>query len=375
MHRLSPHSRLAKRSYVATMFTIRALSLLAVVTLLAACGPIIGTPATPAPTERAATLDKVTIGVVASTADGGIFVAQDRGYFKAEGVDLEIQRYQTLVNMVPPLTSGDLQIASGALAASLFNAAARGLAVHVVADKGQTFSPEWDYQALVIRKDLVDSGTVKDYQDLRGLKLVTSGRGNSNEVTLAAALRRGGLTLQDVDFAQMGFPDMVAAFASGAVDGAIVVEPFVSRIVSDGTGVRWKSTLDILGRNQQLGVIVYGQQLGANRDLGMRWMRAYIRGVRDYNDAFGPARKDRDAIVRILTQNTTVTDPAIYEQMRPAGLDPDGRLDMQSIEEAAKYYVESGQITDQPDLARLIDPTFQQGAVLALGPYDPQVSR
>jgi NitT/TauT family transport system substrate-binding protein len=357
------------------MFKLRALSHLALVTLLAACAPIIGTPATPAPTARTATPDKVTIGVVANAADGGIFVAQDRGYFKAEGIDLEIQRFQTLVDMVPPLTSGSLQIASGALAASLFNAAARGLAVHVVADKGQTFSPEWDYQALVIRRDLIDSGSVKNYRDLRGLRLVTSGRGNSTEVTLAAALKLGGLTLQDVDFAQMGFPDMVAAFASGGVDGAIVVEPFVSRIVGDGTGVRWKSTLDILGRNQQVGVIVYGQELGANRNLGMRWMKAYIHGVRDYNDAFGPARKDRAAIVQILTQNTTVTDPAIYEQMRPAGLDPDGRLDIQSIEDAAQYYVESGQVTDQPDLSRLIDPTFQESAVLALGPYDRQRSR
>jgi NitT/TauT family transport system substrate-binding protein len=168
---------------------------------------------------------------------------------------------------------------------------------------------------------------------------------------------------------------MVASFASGAVDGAIVVEPFVSRIVNDGTGVRWKSTLDILGRNQQVGVIVYGQQLGANRDLGLRWMSAYIRGVRDYNDAFGPAKRDRAAIVRILTENTTVTDPAIYEQMRPAGLDPDGKLDMRSIEDAVKYYLESGQVNHQPDLARLIDTSFQESAVRALGPYDRQSSR
>jgi NitT/TauT family transport system substrate-binding protein len=358
------------------MFNIRALSLLALVTLLAACSPLTGSsspPATtPTSTPRAQPLDKVTIGVVANIADGGIFVAQERGYFKAEGIDLQITRFQTLVDMVPPLTSGQLQIASGALAASLFNAAARGLRLHIVADKGQTFSPEWDYQALVIRKDLIDSGRVKDYQDLRGLKLVTSGRGNSTEVTLAAALQRGGLTLQDVNFGQMGFPDMVAAFASKAVDGAIVVEPFVSRIESDGTGVRWKSTLDILERNQQVGVIVYGQQLGADRDLATRWMTAYIRGVRDYNDAFGSKRKGREDVVGVLTRNTTVTDPVIYDQMRPAGLDPDGKLDRQSIEDAVQYYIKSGQISDQPDLADLIDTSFQESAVQALGPYDRQ---
>jgi len=317
---------------------------------------------TPAPT-------KVTIGVVANTADGGIFVAQDRGYFKGEGIDLEVQRFQTLVDMVAPLTSGQLQIASGALAASLFNAAARGVAIRVVADKGQTPSPEWDYQALVIRKDLIESRRVTEYRDLKDLRLVTSGRGNSTEVVLSTALSKGGLTLQDVNFGQMGFSDMVAAFASKSIDGGIVVEPFVSRVVSDGTGVRWKSTLDVLGRNEQVGAIVYGEQFAANQDLARRWMTADIRGVREYNDAFGPPKKGHDDVVRILTQNTTVTDPAIYEQMRPAGLDPDGRLDMRSIEADVKYYVESGQVTSTPDLSRLIDTSFQQFAVQALGPY------
>jgi NitT/TauT family transport system substrate-binding protein len=100
-------------------------------------------------------------------------------------------------------------------------------------------------------------------------------------------------------------------------------------------------------------------------------MTAYLRGLRDYNDAFGPKQKDRDQVVRVLTQNTTVTDPAIYEQMRPAGLDPDGRLDLQSIEDDLRYYVESGQVTDRPDLSQLIDTSFQQFAVRALGPYTP----
>src|ERR1043165_7882659 len=185
------------------MFRFRALSLVFLVSVLTACGPIVGMPANAIPT-RVVSLDKVSIGVVATTADAGIFVAQDRGYFKAEGIDLEIRRFQTLVDMVPPLTAGDLQVASGALAASLLNAAARGLTLHVVADKGQTPGPDWDYQALVIRKDLIDSGRVRDYKDLKNLKFVTSGRGNSTEVVLAAALGRGDLTLQDVNFSQMG---------------------------------------------------------------------------------------------------------------------------------------------------------------------------
>jgi NitT/TauT family transport system substrate-binding protein len=312
---------------------------------------------------------KVTVGVVGSTADGGIFLAQDRGYFQAEGIQLEVQRFKTLVDMVPPLTTGQLQVASGAVAASLFNAAARGLRLQIVADKGHTASPEWDYVALVIRRDLIESGQVRDYKDLKGLRLVTTARGNSTEVVLATALSRGGLTLEDVNFGQLGLPETVAAFKTKAIDGAIVVEPYISRIVSDGTGVRWKDSVEILGRNEQVGVVVYGEQLAANQDVAQRWMTAFLRGTRDYNDAFGPAKKDYNNAVRVLTQDTDVTDPAIYQEMRPAGLDPDGALDMESIQSDLNYYIDSGQVNDRPDLPRLINTSFQQRAVDSLGPY------
>ena len=312
---------------------------------------------------------KVSIGVVSSSSDGGIFVANERGYFKEEGIDLDIQRFQTLVDMVAPLTGGQLQIAAGGLAASLFNAADRGVGLRIVADKGQAPSPEWDFAALVIRKDLIDSGQVKDYRDLKGLRLVTSGRGNSPEVALATALRKGGLSLQDVNFTQMGFPDMVAAFQNKGIDGGIVIEPFISRIVTDGSGVRWKGNVDIFGGNEQIAAIVYGEQFATRTDVAQHWMNAYIRGVRDYNDAFGPKKKGRDEVVQILAANTTVKDPKVFDQMRPAGLDPDGKLDTSSMKTDLNYYVESGQVKSSADLSKLIDTSFQEAAVKALGPY------
>jgi NitT/TauT family transport system substrate-binding protein len=366
-------------------FTLAALVGTAV--FLASCAPSTTPPAAtppPASTARpaAATANgyaptplnppvKVSIGVVSSSSDGGIFIANERGYFKQEGIDLDVQRFQTLVDMVAPLTGGQLQIAAGGLAASLYNAVDRGVALRIVADKGQAPGPEWDFAALMIRKDLVDSGRVNDFKDLKGLTLVTSGRGNSPEVALATALKKGGLTLQDVNYSQMGFPDMVAAFQNKGIDGGIVIEPFVSRVVSDGTAVRWKGNVDIFGGNEQIAAIVYGEQFATRTDVAQRWMNAYIRGVRDYNDAFGPRKKGYDEAVQILVANTTVKDPSIFSQMKPAGLDPDGKLDVQSMKTDLNYYVESGQAKPTADLSKLIDASFQEAADRALGPYTP----
>lgn len=314
---------------------------------------------------------KVSIGVLGSTSDAGIFIAQERGYFKQEGIDLDVQRFQSLVDMVAPLTGGQLQIAAGGLAASLYNASERGIALHIAADKGQAPSPQWDFAALSIRKDLIESGKVKDYPDLKGLTLVTSGRGNSPEVALAMALKKGGLTLADINFTQMSFPDMVTALQNKGIDGGILIEPFVSRTVSEGTAVRWKGNVEIFGGNEQIAAIVYGEQFAKQPEVAQRWMNAYIRGVRDYNDAFGPKKKNYDEIVNILVANTTVKDPAVFASMVPAGLDPDGKLDLNSMQSDLNYYIESGQSKAGTDLGKLVDTTFQEAAVKALGPYSP----
>jgi NitT/TauT family transport system substrate-binding protein len=316
-------------------------------------------------------LTKVGIGLLASSSDGGILVAQERGYFKDQGIDLQTQRFQSLVDMVGPVGAGQLDIAAGAPAAGLYNAIGRDVSIHIVADKGNAPSPQWDFTGLVLRKDLVDSGKVKDFKDLKGLKLVTSGKGNSPEVALATALKKGGLTVKDIDFEQIGFPDMVTAIANKGIDGGIIIEPFLSSIVSAGTGVVWKHNLDIFGRNQQIAVIAYGQKIFTNQDLGRRWMTAYIKGVRDYNDAFGPKKKGFDDIVNILAKDTTVKDPKVYAKMTPAGLDPDGKLDVASLQADIDYYQEAGYLKEKVDLSKLVDTSFQQYAVQQLGPYQP----
>jgi NitT/TauT family transport system substrate-binding protein len=309
------------------------------------------------------------VGVVSSSSDGGIFIAMDRGYFQEEGLQVETQQFQTGVDQIAPLGAGQLDIGTGAIAAGLYNAIGRGVPLRMVADKGSTPTPEWDFSALMVRKDLIDSGQVKDYTDLRGLTITTSAPGNSTEVDVAKALEKGGLTLADINFTHMSFADMITAFQNRAIDAAIVIEPYVSRIEKLGTAVRWKGTLDFYG-NQQVAVIMYGPKLvEEQQDVARRWMIAYLRGLRDYNDAFGPKRQRRDEVVQTLIKHTPIKDASAYDEMRPAGLDPDGKLELPSIRGDLAYYEQTGKVTVQIDLAKVIDMSFQEYAVQQLGPY------
>ncbi|HLH23450.1 MAG TPA: ABC transporter substrate-binding protein [Chloroflexota bacterium] len=326
-------------------------------------------PATSAATAPPSPPVALKAGLIGSTSDAGIYIALQQGYFKEEGLQVDPEIVPSTSVMMGALAAGQLDVLGPPSAASIFNAAARQVSMRMVADKGSTPSPEWDFVALMVRKDLIDSGQVRDYRDLKGLTATLAGQANAPEIELAKALERGGLTLADVNLTILSFPDMIAGFANQAVDTGMVIEPFVSSIEAQGTAVRWRGVSEFYG-NHQVAVLVYGPSLVEERpEVGRRFMVAYLRGVRDYNDAFGPKRQGRDAVIKALATYTPIKDPAAYERMRPAGLNPDGTLAVQSIRDDLAYYERTGSVREAVDLSQVVDTSFQEFALGQLGPY------
>jgi ABC-type nitrate/sulfonate/bicarbonate transport system substrate-binding protein len=336
-----------------------------------AAGAPAGAPATgaayqPMPLSPAVSLKA---GLIGSTSDAGIYIGIEQGYFEQEGLRVEPEIVASTSVMVGSLAAGQLDVLGPLSSASIFNAAARQVPMRMVADKGSTPSTEWDFVSLMVRKELIDSGQVRDYRDLRGLTATLAGQGNAPEIELLKALERGGLTLADVNLSVISFPDMIAAFANRAVDAGIVIEPFVSSIEAQGTAVRWRGVSEFYG-NHQVAAVVYGPSLVEERpEVGRRFMVAYLRGLRAYNDAFGPKRQGRDAVVKALATHTPIKDSAAYDRMRPAGLNPDGTLAVQSIRDDLAYYERTGTVTQSMDAAQVIDTSFQEHALRVLGPY------
>jgi NitT/TauT family transport system substrate-binding protein len=308
-------------------------------------------------------------GVIGSTSDAGIYIAIEQGYFEQEGLHVEDEVVPSTSVMVSALAAGQIDVLGPPVAASVFNAAGRQVSLRMVADKGSTPSPEWEFVVLLVRKDLIDSGQIRDYGDLRGLTIAMAGRENAPEIELAKALERGGLTLADVDVTVLPFPDMVPAFANRAVDAGMVIEPFVSSAEAQGSAVRWHGVSEFYG-NHQVASVTFGPSLVEERpEVGRHFMLAYLRGVRDYNDAFGPKRQGRDAVIKAIATHTPIKDPAAYDRMRPAGIDPDGKLALQSIRDDRAYYQRNGIVRDPVPVEQVVDTSFQEYALQQLGPY------
>lgn len=316
----------------------------------------------------------VNVGIANTSSDVGFFIADKKGYFRQEGIEAKFIDFQSAAKMIAPLASGQLDVGGGASSAGLYNAVARGIDIKIVADKG-SIPPGYGFSSLLVRKDLVDSGKFKDYKDLKGMKVAIGAAGTSTASALNEALKRGGLKYSDVDVVYMGFPQHALAYGNKAIDASITNEPTVTRAVQSGTAVRFAGN-DVFYPNQQTAVVLYGGEfIKKNRGLAQKFMRAYIKAVRDYNDALKDGRlagPNAQEIVSILTEYTSIKDPNVYKAIVPNGCNPDGKVFEASLKKDLQFFKDEGLIQGDVSVERVLDNSFADAVVAELGPYKPR---
>ncbi len=265
------------------------------------------------------------VGAIGAVSDAGIFIAQDRGYFSDEGLDVELIGFKAAPQILPAIATGEVQVSGSAVTPALFNAFARGIGMKLVADKGQV-AKGFGFAAIVIRSDLAD--TVKDFKDLKGRKFAVMGKGVSSTTQLGKALALGGIEPSEVELVELGLPEMVAALGNKAIDGATLLEPFITFATARHVGIRWKGMEDFLPFTGQNGVIIYSQKFAEEQpDAAKRWMVAYLKGTRAYLAAV-TGGVDREGVNAILAKHTAVEDLSLLAKIAPTGFDPDGRMEI-----------------------------------------------
>jgi NitT/TauT family transport system substrate-binding protein len=289
------------------------------------------------------------------------------GYFQEEGLTVEVVPFDSGANMIAPLASGQLDAGVGATSAGLFNAMARDVGLVIVSGAGQ-FTAGHGSSVVMARKDLADSGQIRDYADLRGRTIATSGEGNVTTVAIGKALERGGLTRDDANVVSMGFADMLGAFAGGSLDAAFVAEPFVTNAVERDLATRWKPVNEILP-DHMVTVWMYSQRLIQTQpEAARRLMVALVRGARDYMDAIDKGR-GRAEVVAAIVKHSRVKDPALYDRMVFIAVPTSGEVRVESLADDIAWYQANGYLEAAPDLSRSVDGQFAAYARERLGPY------
>jgi len=315
---------------------------------------------------------EVTIGLTNSATDVGFFIADKRGYFREAGIRPKFILFDSAARMNSLFGSGDLDVGAGGMSAGLYNAIARGIDIRIVADKNST-PPGRSSQKLLVRKDLVDSGRFKSLADLKGMRIATSAPGTAAMGTLVKILEKAGLKRDDVDEVHMSFSQMVLAISNKAVDAALPAEPQATQAMEAGA-VKVISDDEIYPDHQISAVLYSGQFAKKDPALATRFLKAYLRGVRDHNDSLVDGKfagPKGDAVVTILTEYSLVKDPAVHRSFVLSAIHPDGKLDIPSMKQDLRIFREAKLIEGKVEVEQGVDLSFLQAVLNELGHYKP----
>ena len=303
----------------------------------------------------------VKIGFVPSESFAPLFVAHERGYFKAQGLTTELVRLPSGAAILTQVSTGDMQVGGGALGAAAFNAAQQKLPVAFVAPMHFAYTEDY----LVVRKAEIDAGRFKTVADLRGKACAVNAKGVATEWVLDEVLKPGGLRIDNVDVKTLPFPEMLPALDNGAIVCGIITEPFATQAEEKNIGVRPLKAKP--GAKPVPITVAFWNSDWAKKNDGAAgaFMNGYLRAVRDLSE---PNAWKAPVHTEILSKHTGV-DAAVLLKTRAPVFSPNLELEEKEMMSQQEFNLRLGYLKykELKPIKELIDLSYAEAAVKQAG--------
>ncbi len=305
------------------------------------------------PAGHAQSLKKVRMGSSSTNVSFlAIYTALHRGFFKDEGIDLEIIYMAANLTSAAVLT-GDLDYS--AAVTGLIGGAVRGQPMKVL-----LFTVERPLLFLVSNKEITDP------KQLRGKKIAGSSPGGSATLLAYQALRHLGLEPgRDVSVLPMGgtAAGRFAVLESGVVDASLLSVP--ENIIAMDKGYRELIFLGDIVQFAQNGFGTSEKKIRENPDEVYRMVRATLRGLQFVFD-----KSNQEAVTDIMMRQWKVNDRRMAAEMSrqvSRVLTKDANVSPQSVQVLIDLQRENAKVTKPISVPDVVDYSFLEKARKELG--------
>lgn len=303
--------------------------------------------------------EEIKIGVIKSLSTTPVFLAIDRGYFAAEGLEPKLITFESAQPVAVAATSRDIDVGTTAFTGGLFGLAGQG-AIRVIAGYASSV-PGFHLDAFVVSNRAWDGG-FRTYKDFPGHSFGISQLGTPPHYELALVAEKYGFDLNSVTLVRtQSNANVAAALVGGQIDSTSLLGALAIPLIDQGKIKFLGWTSDVV--SWELGAAFVGAKTAADRpDLIEKFLRGYRKGVRDYHDAFttsdgsrvnGP---DADAVAAIAAKYTGLSQDeakqgAVY-------FDRDARIDETAVMHEIDWLLKEGLIKQPVDPKILFDDRF-----------------
>jgi NitT/TauT family transport system substrate-binding protein len=305
-----------------------------------------------------ASAEPIKIGLLRVSASAPLYVAVERGYFAAEGLEPQLVYFESGPPIPAGLVAGDLDFGASALTGGFYNLAGHG-ALTIIAGLAREM-PGFQNQGYLVNKRLYDGGfqTMKQFA---GHSVAVTAAGGPAHYAVGLLADKYGFDLGSVRIVvTQSLSNAIAAVETAQVDTTVIsMTPAIPPILAKGDA----KLLGWVGDETpwQYGAIITSKRNAERRDLIEHFLRAYDRGSKDYHDAFtGPDGRrdgpDAPAILAIISKYTGLGQNGAKPGVTYA--DAEGRLDVQDVRHQIDWYRTHGFIKGEVNADAIIDTRY-----------------
>jgi NitT/TauT family transport system substrate-binding protein len=218
---------------------------------------------------------KGKLGYMKIVDNAAMFMAMEKGFFKAEGLDLETLPLAGGAPIINGVTSGDLQFGWSNVI-SLYQAHGEGFDFKLIAGGATNVKAKNESHAIHVLK----SSSIKTAKDLEGKTVAVNTLNNIVHLMAMAWIDKNGGGSAKVKFVEVPFPQMEATLSAGKVDAISVHEPFATAAVEKGNArVLAQPWGDVLPKFLIASWFASEKWLAKNKQTGQAFVRAINRGI------------------------------------------------------------------------------------------------
>ena len=303
--------------------------------------------------------ETVKLGMVKGTVSGPVYIAQDKGYFAAEGLTVELVYFDAAQPIAVATASGDIDFGAVGLTGGLYSLGGQG-ALRIIAGLFRE-TPKFPLIAYLASNNATAAG-LKSLKDLSGRSVGVTQIGSALHYALGLATEKYAIDLKSVRVLPLqSNPNIASAIVGGRIDAALLNAYFSLPIVEKGEA----KLLGWVGDETpwQMGAIFAATKTADERgDTVKRFLAGFRKGAHEYHDAFtgadgsrkdGPTAPEVAALIaKHLVQPTEQVEASITY------VDPDLTLDVRDILHQIAWYKSEGMVKGPVDGDRLIDKRY-----------------
>jgi len=199
----------------------RPFALMAVMSLVGACGLLGDQPPASAPTIGELETGRITVAVLPTVEIAPLMLAIEEGWFADAGLDVQVEIAGSGPATIAGMIGGDYDIAYSSYVPFIAAQAKQAADLRIVTDNSYA-APN---TAMLVTAPHSGFTSV---QQLERRRIAVPGLNTTADLLVKSAMAVSNLDHTTVQWVPLPFPDMAAALERGDIDAAMLVEPFIT---------------------------------------------------------------------------------------------------------------------------------------------------